>query len=587
MRPHSTHLDLTFVLRTVKRRLPILILCLVLVPGLAVGLSFLQKEQYTAEASLLFRDAEFDQKLFGNNAVVQSQGDPDREAATNLEAVSVPKVAALTAARLRTLDKDQVSDAIDVSSTGQSDIISIEATGGTPRLAARLANVFADQYIGFRRRVDRATIRSAQRPLQRRIAALPQAQRSGGLGQSLQQRLGQLEVLASLQTGNAELLQPAEVPREASAPKPLRNGALGLFFGALLGVALVIAAEALDRRMRDPAEVEEIFERPLLAHLKKSAELATADPALLNVSDVLREDFRMLWVNLRYFSLSRDIRSVLITSADRNDGKSTVAWGLAVAAASTGTRTLLIEADLRNPTLANRFGLEPPGGLPSVLAGDADFSQAIVRLPLPVSEKQGTPSRSMDVLLAGRRPPDPAELLQSQRMAEFLGEVENQYDLVVIDSPPAAIVSDAIPLATIAKGVAVVARLGNTGRDHLRRLHQQLDHLDAPVLGVVVNSVEPGQPYGYGYGYGYGEREARPIFVQPADFASSSIPQAPPARASQESTGGDDGHEPASSAAPEGGAREESNGAAVGQVTEREPAREGAPKRRPLRDWLK
>ena len=405
MRPQSTHLDLTYVLRTAKRRLPILVLCLVLVPGLAVGLSFLQKEQYTAEASLLFRDAEFDQKLFGNNAVVQSQADPDREAATNLEAVSVPKVAALTAAQLRTLDKDQVSDAIDVSSTGQSDIISIEATGATPRLAARLANVFAEQYIAFRRRVDRATIRSAQRPLQRRIAALPQGERSGALGQSLQQRLGQLEVLASLQTGNAELLQPAEVPREASAPKPLRNGALGLFFGALLGIALVIAAEALDRRMRDPAEVEEIFERPLLAHLKKSAELAGADPALLNVSDGLREDFRMLWVNLRYFSLSRDIRSVLITSADRNDGKSTVAWGLAVAAASTGTRTLLIEADLRNPTLANRFGLEPGGGLPSVLAGDVDFSQAIMRLPLPLSEKEASPSRSMDVL--ARRAPSP------------------------------------------------------------------------------------------------------------------------------------------------------------------------------------
>lgn len=494
----SADFNLRYVLGAGRRRLPIFLLCVAVVPLLAVGVSLLQEKEYTAEASLLFRDPEFDQKLFGSS-FVRSQTDPARVAATNLELVSIPKVAALTAAKLGNVTQDQVTSAVKVTSAGQSDLISVEATAGNPGFSAKLANTFAQRYIAFRRGADRAKIRSAQAPLKRQIAALSEPQRSGALGQSLARRLSQLNVLASLQTGNAELLQPADVPRKQSAPKPVRNAAFGAFFGMLLGIAMVILAEALDRRLRDPAEVEHMFGRPLLAQLPKSSVLARPGPDLPAAE---LEAFRMLWVNLRYFSLSRDISSVLVTSADRDDGKSTVAWGLAAAAASTGSRTLLVEADFRNPTFAPRFGLRSRKGLTGVLLGEFTRAEAVKRLALPLDEDDASPGRGMDVLTVGRRPPDPADLLQSSRMEDFLGEVEEEYDLVVIDTPPASVVSDAIPLATVVRGVIVVARLGNTGRDHLRRLQHQLDHMQAPVLGVVVNSTEQGDPYGYGYGYG-------------------------------------------------------------------------------------
>jgi polysaccharide biosynthesis transport protein len=498
MRQTSADFNLWYVLRAARRRLPIFLLCVVLVPTLAVVVSHLQKKEYTAKASLLFRDPQFDQKLF-DTSFVQNQTDPQRAAATNLESVSIPKVAALTAARLRNLTGDQVSSAVEASSNSQSDLVAIEATARSPGFAAKLANTFANQYIAFRRKADRAKISSAQVPLQRQIAALPPRERFGAFGQSLQKRLSQLKVLASLQTGNAELLQPAQVPRGASSPKPVRNGAIGVFFGILIGIALALVAEALDRRLRKPTEMEEIFKRPLLASLPESAALASPDPGLPAAE---LEDFRMLWVNLRYFNVSGDISSVLVTSADRNDGKSTVAWGLAVAAASTGSRTLLVEADFRNPTFANRFGLRSRKGLTGVLLGKVARREAVKPLPLALKENDSSPARAMDVLITGRRPPDPADLLQSGRMVEFLREVEEEYDLVIIDTPPASVVSDAIPLTTIVSGVIVVGRLGNTGRDHLRRLHHQLDHMEARILGVVVNSIEQGDPYGYGYDYG-------------------------------------------------------------------------------------
>jgi capsular exopolysaccharide synthesis family protein len=502
MSPSPTDFNLRYGLRVSRRRLPIFVLCVLLVPAATILVSVLQKKEYSARAVLLFRDPQLDQKLFGSS-FVQSETDPTRQAATNLDLVSLQRVAALTASHLPGVTQAQVSSAVNVSGMGQADLVSIDATERSARFAARLANIFATTYIAFRRDADRATIQSAEVPLRRQLAALPVGARFGPLWQSLQTRLSQLKVLSSLQTGNAELVQPAQVPSSPSSPKLVRNGALGIFFGIVLGIALVLVAEALDRRLRDPAEVEQTFERPLLAAVPENSALTKSDLALLSVPDAGREAFRMLWANLRYFSLSRDIRSVLITSADRDDGKSTVAWGLAVAAASAGSRTLLIEADLRNPSFAKRFELPSHDGLTNVLAGEVTLAQAAMRLPLPLTEEDVTPTRAMDVLLAGPRPPDPTDLLQSPRMSNFLREAEDQYDLVLIDTPPAAVVSDAIPLITMARGVIVVSRLGKSVREHAHRLRRQLDHLEAPVLGVVVNFVGRSDLYTYGYGYEY------------------------------------------------------------------------------------
>jgi receptor protein-tyrosine kinase len=389
---------------------------------------------------------------------------------------------------------------VSESNSGQSNLAIVRATARSPAAAERLANTYAGQYIAFRRNANRAIISSAELPLMRQINALPPGVGNASLGQSLQNRLGELRVLASLQTGNAELVQPAEIPRAPSSPKPARNGALGLFFGILLGIGLVLLAEALDRRLRDPAEVEQIFERPLLAALPESNALTDLDTDLQIVPQA--EAFRMLWANLRYFTLSRDIRSVLITSADRDEGKSTVAWGLAAAAANAGKRTLVIEADLRNPTFAARFKLHAPVGLTSVLAGDLSLADAVMCYRFPRAHDDPRPPRSMDVLFAGARPPNPSDLLQSHLMSDLLTVATDQYELVVVDTPPAAVVSDAIPLITLIDGVIVVSRLGMTLRDHAHRLRQQLAHLDSPTLGIVVNSAEEPEPYPYEYDYG-------------------------------------------------------------------------------------
>jgi succinoglycan biosynthesis transport protein ExoP len=499
-----TNFDLRRFLQVVRRRVWIVVLCAVLVPAAAVAVSATQQKKYTAEATLLFRDPQFDQKLFGSTFVPNST-DPERQAATNLELVSLETVAARAAKRFPGVTPKQVSDAVEPETKGQADVVSIKATWTDRRRAAALANTVANEYIAFRRDADRAKIGVARLPLRRQLRDLSREERAGPLGRSLRARLTQLNVLASLQTGNAELVQPALVPDGPSSPKVVRNGALGLVLGLILGAGLVGLAEALDRRLRDPSEIEHAFDAPVLAGIPESPWLKKADAAMSNAPPGQREAFDMLRANLRYFNLNRAIESVLITSAESGEGKSTVAWGLAVAAARTGTRTLLVEADLRRPTFASQFQLDAPGGLTTVLTGRTQPADAVQSIPL-AQVVDGTSPESLCVLLAGPIPPNPTAVAESDQMARLLEDAKRDYDLVVIDTPPITLVPDAIPLMRRVDGVIVVSRLGTSSRGPMHRLAHQLENLDAPVLGVVLNSANENDPYAYGYAYGYGDR---------------------------------------------------------------------------------
>src|SRR5437763_12430545 len=268
--------DLRYMLTAVRRRLPIVVACLAVVPAVAVAFSLLQKKEYTGKAVVLFRDPQFAQQMFGTS-YLQSQPDPQRQAATNVGLVTLPQVAALTAASVRGVSEQQVASAVSVNNDGQSDLASIKATAHDPRFAAKLATTYAEQYMAFRRAGEPATIRSAEAPLRQQLASLRGSERFGPVGQSVQQRLSQLGVLASLPTGDAELVQTARVPSSPSSPQLARNGALGLFFGLLLAIGLVVLAERLDRRLRDPAEAEQMCERPLLATLPDTPALRSAD----------------------------------------------------------------------------------------------------------------------------------------------------------------------------------------------------------------------------------------------------------------------------------------------------------------------
>jgi succinoglycan biosynthesis transport protein ExoP len=509
-------LDLPAIAGILRRRVGLILLCVSVTTLAAVTLALRQDKEYSATAALLFRDPGFDQRLFGSTFATPRQ-DPVRLLETSLQLVSLKIVAANTARRLGgDATAGEVSSKIKVSVKGSSDsdLASVTATDVKPVHAAALANTFATEYIDFRRTADREKLREAQRLVRRQLALASNAESSRV--RTLERRAADLKILAALQTGNAELVERATPPGSPTSPRPRRNGLIGGFMGLLLGVALALGREQMDRRLKHPEELEEEFGLPLLASVPKSRELAvsTVDgEGAPTLPPFEGEAFRLLRANMRYFNLSREISSVLVTSPAAKDGKTTVALNLAVAAAETGTEVLLIEADLRAPALAQMLGVSAEKGLTTVLT-EPDLTLKDVGWRIPAGQRRngGQPTASdssLDVVFAGPHPPNPTELLETDRMRELLRQAEADYSLVVVDAPPVTMVSDAIPLLTQVSGVLVVSRLGSNTRPLMKRLNEQLQKLEVPALGLVANFATEHTPH-YGYPYAYMQREEPP-----------------------------------------------------------------------------
>lgn len=474
----------------------------------ALVLSLQSEKQYTATAKLLFRDPGFDQRLFGSSILAPSQ-DPDREAATNVGLVSLDTITNRVANQLRDsgLTPTQIDMKVDVTSEGRSDVIAIHATDPDPRFAATVANTMAEQYIAFRRAADRSKITDAISLMRRQLDALSPAQRSGPDGRSVKERVEQLQILASLQTGNAELVQPADPPRRASSPRPFRNTVVALLLGLIIGMLLAVLMDRFDRRLRHRNDAEAILERPVLGAIPESRSLRKSKQEGLYLGGAEGEAFRALRTNLRYFAIDQDVKSILITSSAPGDGKSTVARYLAAIAAASNVRAILVEADLRRPVLNTALAKLDRRGLTDVLASAVPLVEVIQQVPLSVPGQPGSgevpAEHTLDVITAGPIPPNPTDLLESDRMAAVIAELEASYDLVVIDSSPLAVVPDAIPLASQVSGVLIVVREGKSTSTAARSLRKQLDNLQITPLGIILNGAsrdEDGGHYGY-YGY--------------------------------------------------------------------------------------
>jgi polysaccharide biosynthesis transport protein len=491
--------DVYRVIEALRRRVGLVVLCIVLVPLAALGLSLAQEKQYTATIAILFRNPGLDQAILGHGNILFPPIDADQEAATNLRLVDLDTVDRLVGGQLG-LSQGDVRGKINVQAQGNSNIVTVSATDHNARRAAQIANVFGAQFIAFRRDADRAKINQAVTLVEQRINELPPGG-GGDIRRSLlENRLTALQTLSDLQTGNAEVVQPADVPTSPSSPKIVRNTVIGGLVGVLLAFALALILDRVDRRVREPDELEDIFDLPIVGYVPESGSLRKED-AGPQLRGPIAEAFRMLRTTLLYFNVDKNLRSLLVTSAAPKEGKTTVSLNLACTAAAGGAKVLLLEADLRHPALRKHISDVPDRipGLGEIIARDLDLHSGVTRVPLE-SSKEGRPLASLDVILAGPVPPNPADLLESQRMRMLIQEAERDYDLVVIDTPPTFVVPDAVPLVNQVSGVIVVARLGVTERDTARKLREQLDNLNAPTLGLVVNSVDHWRTrYGYLY----------------------------------------------------------------------------------------
>jgi capsular exopolysaccharide synthesis family protein len=324
-----------------------------------------------------------------------------------------------------------------------------------------------------------------------------------------------------------QLISPPEVGEDFVSPKPVRNLALGVIGGLLLGIGAAFLAERLDPVHHSADEIKEDTKLPLLGAIpwqkdigmieqvtaalpqltvagqqltipNTTAKSANQNPSYYNFSP-FSEAFRTLNTNIRLLGSDSPLKSLVISSVSPGDGKTTISINIAKAAAGMGQRVLLVDADLRRPQIHSRLNLDNDHGLSNVLAEGLDWNEAIQSLPR---------YENLSILTAGPIPPDPTRLLSSQRMQEMISQLQQDhaFDLIIYDLPPIAAFADAKILAAIATGLILVTKLGKTDRFALKNLLEDLRLSHISVLGLVANNVSrKDHNYRY-YGHYYGKR---------------------------------------------------------------------------------
>ncbi|MGB2754014.1 MAG: polysaccharide biosynthesis tyrosine autokinase [Phycisphaerae bacterium] len=334
-----------------------------------------------------------------------------------------------------------------------------------------------------------AEARSVAIRLSQRVAEYRQREdefrRLQDLLQTVSDGLERMRIAAALARPNIQIVQMPTIPFEPTEPRTALYSAAAIVFSLMVGVGLSIALELMDTRIRTPAEVARQVGVPLLGSVPDLAEddRLSLDTNLALVSyrspeSLLAEAFRQLRTNL-LFTSDQPIKSVLITSPNPGDGKSTVAANIAIAMARSGNKVLLVEANFRRPALARLFDVPDALGLSNVLVGMNSASEVI----------QATAVENLDLLVGGATPPSPADLLGSPAMRRFLDEQKKNYDRVIVDGAPILVVADSHLLAEIIDGVVLVLRANENTRGMAQRGTRMILSLKAKLLGAVLNGV--------------------------------------------------------------------------------------------------
>lgn len=289
----------------------------------------------------------------------------------------------------------------------------------------------------------------------------------------------------TVRANSISVIEEARLPKSPSSPRPLLNIALGLAVGLALGVVLAFVAENLDTTLHTTEQIENATQMSTVGQVPMAKdELAIARLGSGHYPQL--ESFRRLRTNI-LASSSSGTQVVLLTSAKRGEGKSTVSSNLAVTIAQSGREVVVVDCDLRLPTVHKLFDLSNKRGLTNILAGEMTLEESIQDSSFP----------RLRIITSGPLPPNPTELLGSQRMLDLIEQLREKFDFIILDTPALLSVADAAVLAPAVDNVILVVAQGVTQREDVQAVRQQLSNVRVKSMEVVVNRAEPNENYAY------------------------------------------------------------------------------------------
>jgi capsular exopolysaccharide synthesis family protein len=517
-------------LAVIRRRWPIVLVLAVAACASAAWLTKRQLPVYQATSSVLLQPRTAEQLLTASTGSFSETGN---EVATEIEVMRSQVVRDAVRAKLGR------NPQVGIEARGFTNVLDIHARSTDPATAASEATTFAEVYVELRitQRIEDLSktgelIRGQVTDLDKRIGELEKplrdidsrladttnpAARTQLQGQraatedviraerstlerrraSFDDQLNQLQLLSGFGTsGGVQLVSKAEVPTAPITASPVRNGALGLLGGLVLGLALAFLLDQLDDRLRRKEELESAAGMPVLGLLPRVNRRRARQGVitLLSPSSPTAEAYRTLRTSLQFMAIDRPIRSLQVTSPTTGEGKTTVVTNLAASFAQAGQRVILVDCDLRRSQVHQHLGVPNDRGFTSVLLDECSLADVITTV-------EDEPF--LAIVPAGPVPPNPSELLTSPRALAILDTLRENCDILLLDSPPVLPVTDALVVSRNVDATLLVARPKRSTKRQIARAHELLDQVGAPLVGTVLNGVVHDTSDGYGYGYGY------------------------------------------------------------------------------------
>ncbi|MCE5192180.1 MAG: polysaccharide biosynthesis tyrosine autokinase [Actinomycetia bacterium] len=514
-------MELRDYLNVIRARKWVIIQAVVIVTITALAVSFLQSPVYEGQAKVLISGTDAGSAILGT-AISDLTSQPERGLQTQVQLMQLRPLAENT---IRTLGLRESPDAllgrITVSAVGQTNIVTVTAKAGDARLAQMIANTMAEEFVAWSKEYKRESIKAAADEVQSRLdqakaEVLDLGKKISAQGKSddlaaelaiatgsyttLAGQLEELRIQEQLETGSGRVVSPAVITEDPVEPSPMRNGALGLAVGLVFGLGMAFLYEYLDNTIKSSEEAEKVFGAPVLGLIPAEKFEKDERRRLTLVSHPgtpAAEAYRVLRNSLDFINFEHNIKTLLVTSAAPAEGKSTVAANLAAGLAQAGKKVVLLSCDFRRPTTQQFFQVNTMIGLSDVLTGANSLKSALQR---------SAELQNLLILTSGKLPPNPSELLGSEKMHALIKELEEWADWVIIDTPPLLAVADGAAVARWVDGVLLVTKAGESTRDAGKKAAEMLGQIGARVIGAVVWGLESsaaGGGYGYHYGKGY------------------------------------------------------------------------------------
>jgi polysaccharide biosynthesis transport protein len=459
---------------------------------------------------------------------------PDRTIRTQLQVARLPAIADLVVKAAKLTDRGAGSFLAQssVDASDQLDVMTFNVNDTNAALASTLATLYAQKYIGYRASIDTKAYREAAAALAVQIQKMNRHGQGGSaLAASLIERRQQLVTAETLESSNALLIRPAGGAGQTS-PQPTRSTILALLLGIVLGLGIAFLIDTLDTRLRSEVDLASALGLPLLTSVPASPRELRRTPTVVMLTDPNSSDaeaYRLLRTSIDVGD-GHDCQMVMVTSGIAAEGKSTVAANFAVANARAGRHVVLVDLDLRRPSLGRFFALSTQRGITDLVVGDRNIDQVATKLTFDQatslagarSHVSGRAPRTkaaalqprvtgasanghaaaaglLEVIGSGTEVSNPGEFFTTPELDVVFERLRARASLIVIDAPPLLLAGEALTLSAKVDGMLVVSRVNMLRRDHVRQLRQTLAAAPALTIGLVVTGV-PRHPESAYYG---------------------------------------------------------------------------------------